>query len=273
MFRASEQSPELALGSTRQAGGQRISNAGADDGIRSGRLAAAGFFSNVVLLDFDDRLREARSSEIVAIVRVPDVAAASRSMAIQGAGRGIVAGDWNVCPGSPGSGLAGVESGPYELGEALPKQPGTVSGVNVQFDPRDFGTLGEIQQNWPGHDEFPQNKGAYFPAGNTWQNEVDARPHGAVTTGFAAVEIAPRNGDPEEVCRRWVNGLGAEGSIDPARPNTLQLAGGQTMRFMKPDPGGRTGVVAVDLWAAAGVRRKFDSVDICGVKWTLVDRD
>ncbi len=41
----------------------------------------------------------------MAIVQVPDVAAASRSMAIQGAGLGIVAGDWNVCPGSPGSGL------------------------------------------------------------------------------------------------------------------------------------------------------------------------
>ena len=110
----------------------------------------------------------------MAIVQVPDIAVASRSMAIQGSGRGIVAGSWNVCPGSPGSGLAGVESGPYELGEPLPKHPGTVSGVNVQFDPRDFGTLAEIQENWPGHDEFPRNKGAYFPAGNTWQNDDDA---------------------------------------------------------------------------------------------------
>ena len=43
----------------------------------------------------------------MAIVQVPDVAAASQSMAVQGSGTGIVAGDWNVCPGSPGSGLAG----------------------------------------------------------------------------------------------------------------------------------------------------------------------
>ncbi len=207
----------------------------------------------------------------MAIVQVPDVAAASRSMAIQGAGRGIVAGNWNACPGSPGSGLAGVESGPYVLGEALPKDPDSVSGVNVQFDPRDFGTLAEIQENWPGHGEFPRNKGAYFPAGNTWQNEVDARPHGGVTAGFAAVEIAPRDGDPEEVCQRWMNGLGAGCSIGPAQPNTLRLAGGQTMRFVMPESGGRTGVVGVDLWATPGAHKKFDSVDICGVKWTLVD--
>ena len=64
------------------------------------------------------------------------------------------------------------------------------------------------------------------------------RPHGGVTTGFGAVEIAPRHGDPNEVCQRWITGLGAGCSIDPARPNTLQLAGGQTMRFITPEPGG-----------------------------------
>lgn len=207
----------------------------------------------------------------MAIVQVPDVAVASRSMATQGSGTGIVSGDWNVCPGSPGSGLAGVESGPYVLGEALPKEPGTVSGVNVQFHPRDFGTLAEIQENWPGHDEFPRNTGTYFPAGNTWQNDVAARPHGGVTTGFAAVEITLRDGDPEEVCGRWLHGLGAGCAIDPARSNTLQLAGGQTMRFVQPDPSGRTGVVGVDLWAVPGAPRKFESVEICGVRWTLVD--
>ena len=47
----------------------------------------------------------------MAIVQVPDVAVASRSMAIQGSGVGIVSGAWNVCPGAPGSGLAGIESG------------------------------------------------------------------------------------------------------------------------------------------------------------------
>lgn len=208
----------------------------------------------------------------MAIVQVPDVAVASRSMSVQGAGRGIVSGDWNVCTGSPGSGLAGVQSGRYELGEALPKKSGTVSGVNVQFDPRDFGTLAEIQENWPGHSDFPRNKGAYFPAGNTWQNEVDARPHGGVTTGFAAVEIAVRDTDPEEVCGRWMNGLGAGCATDPQHPNTLRLADGQVMRFVASEPGGRTGVVGVDLWAAPGTYKKFETVDICGVKWTLVDR-
>ncbi len=207
----------------------------------------------------------------MAIVQVPDVAVASRSMALQGSGRGIVAGSWNVCPGSPGTGLAGVESGRYALGESLPKHRGTVSGVNVQFHPADFGTLAEIQENWPGHGDFPRNKGAYFPAGNTWQNDVDARPHGGVVTGFAAVVIAPRNDDPEEVCKRWMNGLGAGSSIDPAQPTTLRLSGSQTMRFVQAAPGGRTGVVGVDLWAAPGGRRKFESIDICGVQWTLVD--
>ena len=207
----------------------------------------------------------------MAIVQVPDVAVASRSMAVQGSGTGIVAGSWWLCPGAPGSGLAGIESGPYVLGEAVPKTPGTIAGANVQFHPRDFGTLAEIQENWPGHGEFPRNKGAYFPAGNTWQNGVDARPHGRVTTGFAAVEIAPRSGDPAAVCRHWMHGLGAGCSIDPAQPATLRLAGGQTMRFVAPQPGGRTGVVGVDLWAVPGVRKTFASLDICGVKWTLVD--
>ena len=179
----------------------------------------------------------------MAIVQVPDISVASRSMASQGAGRGIVAGDWNVCPGC----------------------------VNVQFHPRDFGTLAEIQENWPGHGDFPGNKGAYFPAGNTWQNGVDGRPHGGVTTGFAAVEIALRDGDPEEVCTRWMNGLGAGCSIDTKQSATLCLSGGQTMRFVQPEPGGRTGVVGVDLWAAPGTQKKFESMEICGVKWTLVD--
>ena len=207
----------------------------------------------------------------MAIVQVPDIAVASRSMSIQGSGTGIVAGDWNVCAGEPGSGLAGVESGRYELGDALPKAPGTVSGVNVQFHPRDFGTLAEIQENWPGHGDFPRNKGTYYPAGNTWQNDVDARPHGGVTTGFAAVEIAARAGDPEEVCNRWRNGLGAGCSIDPDKPATLRLSGGQTMRFVRPGPDGRTGVVAVDLFVAGG-RRTFESITVCGVRWTLVAR-
>ena len=208
----------------------------------------------------------------MAIVQVPDVAVASRSMAKQGSGTGIVSGDCNVCPGSPGSGLAGVESGRYVLGDSLPKDPGTVSGVNVQYHPKDFGTLAEIQENWPGQSDFPRNKGTYYPAGNTWQNDVDARPHGSVTSGFAAVEIAPRGDNPEEVCQRWLNGLGAGASIAPGEPTTLQLAGGQTMRFVEPGPDGRTGVVGVDLWASPGAYKKFESIEICGVNWTLVDQ-
>ena len=72
--------------------------------------------------------------------------------------------------------LAGVESGRYELGTSLPKAP-YGSGANVQFHPRDR-YLAEIQENWPGQAEFPRNKGAYYPAGNEWQNGVDVRPHG-----------------------------------------------------------------------------------------------
>jgi len=206
----------------------------------------------------------------MAIVQVPDVAVASRLMAIQGSGAGIVSGAWNVCPGSPGSGLAGIESGHYVLGEPLPKDPGTVSGANVQFHPRDFGTLAEIQENWPGQVDYPGNKGTYYPAGNTWQNGVDARLYGGVTSGFAAVEIALRDADPEEVCQRWMNGLGAGCSIDPAQPATLKLSVGQTMRFVAPGADGKTGVVGVDLWVAPGVDKKFDAIEVCGVKWTLV---
>ena len=140
----------------------------------------------------------------------------------------------------------------------------------MQFHPRDFGTLAEIQENWPGQESFPHNTGTYFPAGNTWQNDVEARPHGGVTTGFAAVEIAPRDEDPEEVCPRWPDGLGAGVAIDEANPATLRLAGGQTMRFVRPEPGGRTGVVGVDLWAVPGASKKFETLEICGVTWTLV---
>ncbi|MDG2071608.1 MAG: hypothetical protein P8J55_07780 [Pseudomonadales bacterium] len=206
----------------------------------------------------------------MAIVQVPDVAVASRSMAIQGSGVGIVSGAWNVCPGAPGSGLAGIESGHYVLGEPLPKDPGTVSGANVQYHPRDFGTLAEIQENWPGQVDYPGNKGTYYPAGNTWQNGVDARPYGGVTSGFAAVEIALRDADPQEVCQRWMNGLGAGCSIDPAQPTTLKLSAGQTMRFVAPGADGKTGVVGVDLWVAPGADKKFDAIEVCGVKWTLV---
>jgi len=141
----------------------------------------------------------------------------------------------------------------------------------VQFHPRDFGTLAEIQENWPGAEEFPQNKGAYFPAGNTWQLGVEARPHGGVTTGFAAVEIAARDADPAEMCARWMRGLGAGCATDPSDPTTLQLAGNQTMRFVAPQSNGRTGVVGVDLWAVPGSQRKFDTIDVCGVTWRLVE--
>jgi hypothetical protein len=43
------------------------------------------------------------------------------------------------------------------------------------------------------------------------------------------------------------------------------------MRFIEPESDEKTGVVGVDLWAAPGSDKKFDSVVICGVTWTLVD--
>ena len=205
----------------------------------------------------------------MAIVQVPDVAVASRSMARQGSGTGIVSGDWNICSGAPGSGLAGVQSGPYELGAALPKELDTVSGANVQFHPRDFGTLAEIQENWPGQEYFPKNKGTYFPAGNGWQNDVESRPHGGVTTGFAAVEIACGNLDPAEVCQHWVKGLGAGCALAEDDPTILNLADHQTMRFVEPRDS-RTGVVGVDLWQAPG-SKKFVSIEFCGVTWKIID--
>ena len=258
--------------------------------FRDPRMAAGGYLTNTHIRLGDSFLETVSPSDLawqrsstqtrllerngdcgyMAIVQVPDVAVASAAMAVQGTGRGIVAGDWNVCEGMPGSGLAGVQSGHYVLGEALPKQSGTVAGVNVQFHPQDFGTLAEIQENWPSHADFPRNKGTYYPAGNTWQNGVDARPHGGVTTGFAAVEIATRGDNPEEVCQRWMNGLGADCSIDPTAPATLMLSGGQTMRFVEPGADGRTGVVGVDLFAALGASKKFDSIFVCGVNWRLV---
>ena len=207
----------------------------------------------------------------MAIVQVPDVSIASRTMAVQGNAIGMVSGGLIVCPGEPGTGFAEMTSRNYLLGETLPKESGTVAGANVQFHPRDFGTLAEIQENWPGHDEFPRNKGAYFPAGNSWQTGVDRRPHGGITTGFAAVEIAPRDSDPEVICNHWKEGLGAGCWIDPNNPTTLNLAAGQTMRFVPPTSNGRTGVVGVDLWAVPGVEKQFETLDMCGVTWRLVE--
>ena len=111
----------------------------------------------------------------MAIVQVPDIAASSRSMAAQGSelgpdgaflahGSGL-----HSTPGPPGSGMGGYEGGRYELGSALDKKEGTSIGANVQFHPQTFGTLAELQENWPGADVFPENQGAYFPAGNSWQ--------------------------------------------------------------------------------------------------------
>ena len=208
----------------------------------------------------------------MAIVQVPDVSVASRSMSAQGNGIGIVSGDWNVCPGSPGSGLAGVEAGRYVLGESLPKEPGTVSGVNVQFHPRDFGTLAEIQENFPGHGEFPRNKGAYFPAGNTWQNGVDApTPRQCHDRFRRRRDRAPGTSIRGRCVDAGCVGSARGCSIDPDEPTTLRLAAGQTMRFVEPGPDGRTGVVGVDLWGVAGTEKKFDELFVCGVKWRLVE--
>lgn len=207
----------------------------------------------------------------MAIVQVPDVAVASKAMAASGSATGMVAGDWNVCAGMPGSGLAGVEAGHYTVGDPLPKTPGTVSGVNVQFHPRDFGTLAEIQENWPGQETYPGNKGTYYPAGNDWQNDVDARPHGGVTSGFAAVHIACREGAPELICHNWMQGLGAGCWVDPDAPATLHLAHGQKMYFVSPQDE-RTGVVGVDLWALPAAPKKFSSLELCGVTWRLVEQ-
>ena len=42
------------------------------------------------------------------------------------------------------------------------------------------------------------------------------------------------------------------------------------MRFVEPGDGGKAGVVGVDLFALPGAPRKFATVEICGVRWTLV---
>lgn len=260
--------------------------------FRDPRMTAGGILSNTHIRLGDSFLETVSPSDLawqrsttqtrllakkgdcgyMAIVQVPDVAVAARAMAEQGAGHGIVAGDWHVCPGIPGSGLAGVESGRYALGMALQKKQGTISGANVQFHPADFGTLAEIQENWPGHDKFPLNKGTYFPAGNAWQKDVDARPHGGVTSGFAGVEIGLLEHAPEVMCKRWLNGLGAGCWIDTRSPTVLNLAGGQTVRFVRADDDGRTGVVGVDLWVPPDARPKFDVINVCGVRWTLIER-
>ena len=68
-----------------------------------------------------------------------------------------------------------------------------------------------------------------------------------------------------------MNGLGAGSTIDPSEPTVLRLSGGQSMRFVEPRSNDKTGVVGVDLWAAPGGDRTFDSIDFCGVTWKLVE--
>ena len=99
----------------------------------------------------------------MAIVQVPDISAASQSMSVQGAGRGIVSGDWNVCAGSPGSGLAGVYSGRYVLGEPLPKKPRHRLRRQRSVPPRRFRHArrgpGELARPW----RFSNEQGNVLP--------------------------------------------------------------------------------------------------------------
>ena len=175
----------------------------------------------------------------MAIVQVPDVAAASRSMAEQGTGTGIVAGDWNVCPGAPGTGLAGVESGRYALGEALPKDPGTVAGINVQFHPRDFGTLAEIQENWPGQGDFPAEQGHVLPGGKHMAEHrgraSPRRRHHGVRGGGNRAPGSGAGGDLPALAARLGGGVRDRSGT----PGDAATGGRTDHAFRGPDAAGR----------------------------------
>ena len=68
--------------------------------------------------------------------------------------------------GNPGDGIREEKTGRIEVGQSIPHLPGAVAMANIQWHPKDFGTLMETEEQWP---PAPGGDGAWMPAGNGWQ--------------------------------------------------------------------------------------------------------
>lgn len=128
--------------------------------------------------------------------------------------------------------------------------------AGVQWHPKTMGTLTETDQTLPAH-------GSWLPAGNAWQKRSQNR-NSSVCDEFAGCSIACD--EPKAIARRWSQGL--------AKPLTRDGLGvrldGAVVRFEQREPGGHAGLVRVDLYAVG--TKTFDEIELCGVKFRLVER-
>lgn len=216
------------------------------------------------------RLRKHGDVGHMVIFQVEDIAQTSRRLAALG--RAAVS-FGSVVHGGVGMG-GRVEDLHYKIGDSVPRKKGQIANGGVQWHPKDFGTLIETEEAFPG---LPGASGSWLPAGNRWQGKYQAR-RSSVCEEFAAVEIAIEGDGQEAMAAKWSEGLScpllARDDSSSSSPPTLSVDGGaQEVRFVRSaDFSGRTGVVAVDLFAAPGKPKAFREIQLCGIRWRLVDR-
>jgi len=199
----------------------------------------------------------------MAILQVDDIAHTSTKLAKLG--RVALTGGV-IVQGPPGAGMVQEKGFQYRVGEPLAKDPGTSAMVNVQWHPKDFGTLLETEEQWPA---AKGTQGSWLPAGNRWQQKYGHRAS-SVCEEFAGVEIAIPGSDADvaAMAAKWSDGLECPLLQDGA---TVQLDG-SVVRFVRVGPDGREGVIGIDLYAAPNKPKAFAEIRVHGITWKLVDR-
>ena len=164
---------------------------------------------------------------------------------------------------------------PLATGSGAHRARTTLAGV--QWHPADCGTLLETDQaepNLPGAvrislpcpakpqadstSSFGPQAGCWMPAGNGWQNGLERK--STVCEEFAGVTIAVD--EPAAMAKKYATGFDKPLVDGPGGPATAVQIDGRSdrrgapplVKFILPDPawgGGRSGVVGVDLYAAA----------------------
>jgi len=177
----------------------------------------------------------------------------------------------------PGEGGAGKHIR-YKAGDPVPLSDGSnATFVGMQWHPEDVGTLLETDQAEP---NLPGAKGCWGPAGNGWQNGLERK--STVCEEYAGVTIAVPN--PKEMAQKYATAF----DKPLVRGGTaVQIDGSgkggppPLVKFISVEPGCRSGLVGVDLYAAAAGagagsrtrgKKAFETIELCGVRWTLVDR-
>ena len=140
-----------------------------------------------------------------------------------------------------------------------------------QLHPRDM-IASFLEIDWDRHDDF---NGNWMPAGGTgWEDKVAQD----VTVDYLAVEL--QGPDPIAIAELWGHVTDLPVTRDGA---ALSIAlNNVTLRFVEATDGRGPGLSGIDLavrdrdriLAAAKQRNCYvadDRVDVCGVRWTLVD--